>query len=200
LGLVQFRRLAAFLLGVLLAGSISMDETAAANLRTVDRYLSDPGIVSAGMIHDAGRDNIALLLRYAAGESNRWLTEEWEWIQLLVGICLILVLIFGSRPPKIPIGLCLLFLAMAMAERFFLTPNILRLGRIADFLPPDTKLPVRVDLGINNTAYLAVESVKVLSCFTMALLFIVRPMPDPQLFAREAELAEEALQPRRLKR
>jgi hypothetical protein len=198
--LVQFRRFAAFLVGAWLAGSLFMDVTAIANFRAVDRFLADPGIPSAQVIHNVGNDNVRILLRRAAGESNGWLFEQWEWIQLVGGLGLLLVLIFGNRPPKIPILLCGLMLVLVLIERFVLTPNIIRLGRIIDFLPAGPQLPDRVNLGVYHGAYTVLDLAKLVAGFTIAVLLIIRRRPDPQMFVREAELAKETIPEKRVSR
>jgi hypothetical protein len=195
--LIQFRRLAAFLVGAWLAGSLFMDATAIANFHSVDRFLGDPGIPSAELIHNFGHGHTRTILRRAAGETNGWLFEQWEWIQLGVGLCLLLVLIYGSRPPKLLIGLCLVMILLVLVERFALTPEIVRLGRIIDFLPDDPKVPDRLTFGVYHGAYSAVDIIKLLVGFTIAGVLIVRRQPDPQMFAREAEIAEQTIPPRR---
>jgi hypothetical protein len=191
--LVQFRRFAAFLIGAWLAGSLFMDVTAIANFHAVERFLADPGIPSAQLIHSAGHDNTRVLLRRAAGEANGWLFEQWEWIQLATGLALLLVLIFGSRPPKIPIALCLLMMVLVVVERFVLTPNIIRLGRVIDFLPAGPQLPDRVSFGVYHGAYSLVDILKLVCGFAIAGILIIRLRPDPQMFAREAESEAESL-------
>lgn len=177
-----------------------MDVTAIVNFRAVDRFLSDPGIPSADLIHTAGHDNARVLLRRAAGESNGWLFEQWEWIQLVTGLALFLVFLFGERPPKIPMALCLLMMAVVLVERFALTPNIVRLGRIIDFLPADPKLPDRVTFSAYHGAYSILDIVKIAFGFAIAGILIIRRQPDPQMFAREEAQAKQAALPRRLVR
>jgi hypothetical protein len=174
-----------------------MDITAIANFRAVERFLADPGIPSAEVIHNAGQDKARILLRRAAGESNGWLFEQWEWIQLIVGLALLLVLLFGERPPKIPMALVVIMMILVMVERFALTPNVMRLGRIVEFLPADPKLPDRVSFHFYHTAYTALDLVKLTASFAIAAILIFRRQPDPQMFAREASLGEYTLKPRR---
>jgi len=188
--LIQFRRLAAFLTGAWLAGSLLTDAAAIANSRAVEQFLADPGIPAAELIHNVGRENTQMLLRRAAEEANDWLLEQWEWIQLGIGLCLLLVFIFGTRPPKIPIVLCLLMMILGASERFALTPNLIRLGRVIDFLPSDPKLPDRVSFELFRKAYLGVEGAKLLLAVAVAGILIIRRQPDPAMFAREAELAD----------
>jgi hypothetical protein len=173
--------------GAWLAGSLFMDTTAIVNFHAVERFLADPGIPAAQLIHTAGHENVRVLLRRAAGEANGWLFEQWEWVQLGTALALLLVLIFGNRPPKIPIGLCVLMMILVLVERFALTPNIIRLGRIIDFLPAGPQMPDRVSFGSFHGAYSIVEIVKLIVGFAIAGILIVRRQPDPQMFAREAE-------------
>ncbi len=164
-----------------------MDVTAVGNFHAVERFLADPGIPAAQLIHSAGHENIRVLLRRAAGEANGWLFEQWEWIQLVTALALLLVFIFGSRPPKIPIGLCLLMMILVLIERFALSPNIVRLGRIIEFLPAGPQMPDRVSFGVYHGAYSILEIAKLVAGFAIAGILIIRSKPDPQMFAREAE-------------
>jgi hypothetical protein len=164
-----------------------MDVTAIVNFHAVDRFLADPGIPAAQLIHNAGHENIRVLLRRTAGEANGWLFEQWEWIQLVTALSLLLVFIFGSRPPKIPMALCGLMMILVLVERFALTPNIIRLGRIIDFLPAGPQMPDRVGFNWYHRAYSMLEIAKLVAGFAIAGLLIVRRQPDPQMFAREAE-------------
>jgi hypothetical protein len=177
-----------------------MDFTAIANFHAVDRFLSDPGIPSAELIHSSGQDHVRVLLRRAAGESNGWLFEQWEWIQMAAGLSLLLVFIFGNRPPKIPIVLCLFMLILVLVERFVLTPEIVRLGRIIDFLPADPQLPDRKSFAVYHGAYSVLDLIKLIAGFAIAGILIIRSKPDPQMFAREAELTGEVPAPRRVAR
>jgi hypothetical protein len=173
-----------------------MDIAAIASFRSVDRFLADPGIPSAQLLHGAGHENTRILMRREAAEANGWLFERWEWIQLITGLSLFLVLVFGQRPPKIPIGICLLMLVLVLVERLSLTPNIIRLGRLVDFLPAGPQIPDRVQFGLYHNAYSVIDIVKIVMGFAIAGILILRRPPDPELFAREAQLEQDALPPR----
>ena len=84
-------------------------------------------------------------------------------------------------------ALCLLMMVVVMIERFALTPNIIRLGRIIDFLPPDPKLPDRLSFGAFHGAYSLLDVLKLALGLIIAGILIIRRQPDPQMFAREAE-------------
>jgi hypothetical protein len=167
-----------------------MDVTAIGNFHSVDRYLADPGVPSAELIHNFGRDNTRILLRRAAGESNAWLFEQWEWVQLGVGLGLLLVLLFGNRPPKLLLGICLLMMAIVVVQRFFLSPVIASLGRLIDFLPADPGIADRKKFWAYHGFYSTMELIKIGLGLVIAGVLIIRRQPDRQMFARESETLE----------
>lgn len=176
-----------------------MDVTAIGNFQAVGRFLADPGVQSAELIHDLGHEKARILLRRAAGESNAWLFEQWEWMQLALGLALLLILVFGNRPPKILIGICLLMMAIVLAQRFVMTPMITTMGRVLDFLPADPNLPEKKKFWAFHGAYSTAELLKLGLAVVVAISLVVRRRPDPLTFARESEAAEEtaARRPRR---
>ena len=194
--MIQFRRLAAFLTGAWLAGSLAIDVAAFAKFRAVEQFLAGPGIRAAELIHSVGKENTRLLLSRAAAEANGWLFDQWGWAQLGLGFCLILVLLFGSRPPKIPMGLCLLMMGLVAAQLFGLIPNLTSLARAIDFLPPNPQLPDRVSYDLFRKSFLGAEAAKLALGFGIAAILIIRRQPDPAMFAREAELADSEPQPK----
>ncbi len=181
-----------------------MDVTAINNFHAVDRFLSNPGSDAAVLIHEAGHEKTRILLRRAAGESNVWLFEQWEWFQLGLGLALVLVLIFGPRlgakPPKLVLLLCLLMLAIIFADRLFLTPNIARLGRVIDFLPPGPTLPERKTFGMYHGISSSLELVKLGLGIVAAGLLLVRRRPNANAFARDQNSFEQGQLPRKSRR
>jgi hypothetical protein len=167
-----------------------MDVAAIGNFHAVDRFLADPGGPSAELIHDLGHDKARILLRRTAGEANAWLFEQWEWVQLGVGLALLLVLLFGNRPPKLLMGICLLMIGIVIIQRFLLSPVIASLGRVVDFLPPDPNIADRKRFWAYHGIYSTIELVKLGLGIVIAAVLIIRRQPDPQMFARESEALE----------
>ncbi len=132
--MIQYRRLAALLLGVWLGGSIFADIAVTQNFATVDRFLADPGNASAAIeLGRIGRDRERVLLRRNAGEENNYIFLNWERTEFPIAFVLLLVLAFGGRPDKPMLGLNVLMLAVISAQHFILSPQITDLGRrIAD--------------------------------------------------------------------
>jgi hypothetical protein len=133
---MHVRRLAAFLLGAWLGGSVFMDMVATANFRSVDRLLAAPPAPVADRIQAlSGHDAARVFLRYQASEQNRWYFETWERVQMVLGAVLFLALVFGGPPNRLTLLVTLLMLAIVLMMHFFLTPEITRLGRSVDFAP-----------------------------------------------------------------
>jgi hypothetical protein len=133
---MHFRRLAALLLGAWLGGSVFMDMVATQNFRSVDRLLAAPPAQVAERIQAlGGHDAARVFLRYQVSEQNRWYFQTWERVQVALGAVLFLVLLFGAVPNRVTLLITLLMLAMVLLMHFFLTPEITRLGRAADFAP-----------------------------------------------------------------
>src|SRR5580765_2614965 len=122
---MKIRNLACWLLGAWMAGSLFMIMVATQNFRSVDRLLAVPGGASA-RIEQMGRAEARTFLRYQVSEQNRWYFETWEKIQLVLGIALIAA---TMRQRRLPASLAAIMLALALAERVYLTPDIIRLGR-----------------------------------------------------------------------
>jgi hypothetical protein len=189
-GVFQFRRFACILLGAWLAGSVFMDLVAVQNFRSVDRFLSDPSISAVQDVHTLGKAETRVLLRHMAGEQNRFYFEQWEWTELGLGLCFLLLLVFGSRPPKVSILLCLAMLAIVLSQRIALTPQIGKLGRALDFISPAPTDAQTKNFWLLHGIYSGVELVKIGLGLAIAGLMVFRRQPDRQMFARENELDE----------
>ena len=131
---MQFHRLASFIIGIWLGVSVFMDFVATQNFRTVGRVLGSMDVREVETAKKVGDVEAArLLLRYFAGEANRYLFEQWEWAELMIGLALLIALVFGRTYQKFAIVLCLLMICLVFAQRFAITPTIVKLGRELDF-------------------------------------------------------------------
>jgi hypothetical protein len=184
---IQFRRLAALLLGAWLGGSILIDVVATENFNTIDPFLQTPGNVSASAeLNKIGRDQARLLLRRNAGEENTWIFINWERIEVALAGVLFLVLLFGERPQKLLMALCLGMVAVIGGQHFFLLPQIADLGRKVDYLPASD--PDSVKFWKFHGIYAGLEIAKIVLGIVFAARLAFRFRPDPELFAREYEL------------
>ena len=117
--MIQYRRIAALLLGVWLGAGIFADIAVTQNFQTVDRFLSSPGSVGASVeLNRIGRERERVILRRNAGEENNFLFENWERAELLLGVALFATLFFGERPNKPMLGAAVAMWIVVLVQRF----------------------------------------------------------------------------------
>src|SRR5580693_1584957 len=181
---IQYRRLAALLLGVWLGASVLTDVAVTQNFQTVDRFLQRPGSVSASAALSAiGRDRERFILRRNAGEENNWIFMNWERVELALGGLLFLLLLFGDKPQRLMLALCAAMFLIVAVEHFVLTPQIIDLGRKVDDLPttdPDSK-----QFWMLHGIYSGLDILKMLIAVAFAVRLAFRRKPDQDYFARE---------------
>jgi hypothetical protein len=77
--------------------------------------------------------------------------------EVALGAALLLVLIFGSSETNFSLLLALLMLLIAIVQRFALTPHIVFLGRIIDWVPADQPSPERARFWMLHHAFVGLE-------------------------------------------
>ena len=154
------RRVACFFLGIWLGAAILMAWVASENFRSVDRLLSRPSPAALLSIKTLGPAGARMLLRYQIAEYNRWLFEAWGTIQLIGGAAFFLFLLFGTREGKYPLILVLVMLAIVVVQLFLLTPALISLGRLVDFVPPDQPSGERNRFWVLHSGYVITEILK----------------------------------------
>jgi hypothetical protein len=158
---MKIRYFTCWLLGGWIAGSLFMILVATQNFRSVDRLLSAPAGASA-QIERLGHDEARTFLRYQVSEQNRWYFETWEKIQLGLGAILLMVTL---RQGRIAVALAAAMFALLLAQRFWITPEIVRIGRLIDFAP---QAPERQTFWMFHGAYSAVELAKLALGFLLS--------------------------------
>jgi hypothetical protein len=134
------------------------------NFRSVDRLLAAPGSAVA-QVEQIGHDQARAFLRYQVSEQNRWYFETWEKIQLALAIALLAAML---RQGRVGVSVAALMFALLLVERFYLTPEIVRLGRLIDFVPRAASSPERDLFWRFHGAYSAVELFKLVLGFFLS--------------------------------
>jgi len=171
---MRHTRIAAFLLGAWLLGTLFMIFVATRNFATVDRIMKNPPPDAYKMIGALGNDNARQLLRYAAGEENRYFFENWELAQLVLGVLLTGVLVFGVENRMLA-GFSGAMLILTIFEHLKVTPEMTWLGRSFDFLPWTAESLDRDKFWRLHGVYSAIEIMKMLLAIVVAgFLFQLR--------------------------
>jgi hypothetical protein len=162
---MNFRCVACWLTGGWIAGSLFMIMVATENFRSVDRLLAAPAGASA-LAGRLGHDDARTFLRYQVSEQNRWFFEHWEWVQIALLLALLVVAATRGKSLWIPAAVMLALLA---AQRFYITPEIIKIGRLLDFAPQAS----RQTFWVFHGAYSGIEVTKLALGFylTVRLLF-----------------------------
>ena len=140
------------------------------NFRSVDRLLAAPATAGA-QIESMGPDAARTFLRYQVSEQNRWYFETWEKIQVGLGLALLALTL---RQNKLVFSLAILMFTLQLIERLYITPEIIRLGRLIDFVPQDVSSPERDTFWRFHGAYSSVELLKLALGFLLAGRLIFR--------------------------
>jgi len=185
---MQFHRLASFIIGIWLGVSVFMDFVATQNFKTVNRVLSSADLRAVETAKKLGdTDSARFLLRYFAGEANRYLFEQWEWAELMLGLALLLVLLFGRTYQKFAMTLCLVMMCLVAAQRFRLTPAIVQIGRELEFSDSASRR-----FAAYHAAYGYIEVSKLVLGLVLAGRLVIRRRADKKAFVREYQRAGEA--------
>ena len=124
----MYHRIAAFLLGCWILGSLFMMFVATQNFATVDRVLTSAPPDAEQMIQSLGTGPARDLLRYLAGEENQLFFSSWETAELLLGAALAGILFFGVHN-KLLGGLAAGLLLLTALQHFQVTPEMIAMSR-----------------------------------------------------------------------
>lgn len=155
------RRLACLLLGAWLGGAILMGWVAMESFRSVDRAMKEPAALSTSQYQKLGPAAVRQLLRYQVSEQNRFLFSNWELAQIGLGVLIFGILLFGTSVGQIELALPLVMLLVVAVGHWFLTPQMVALGRVLDFLPAGAPALEESRLRALHNAYTVLEIVKV---------------------------------------
>jgi len=140
------------LLGGWLLGTLLVAGVAAENFFMIDRLLhssAHPSFESAVAALPSGEARA--MLRYLSSELNRYYFEVWGWMQLGLALPL-LAGAFKLRQRKLVIGFSLM-LPLVAVMIFYLTPQIVSIGRSLDFVPREPPPPGLAAFGRLHAAY-----------------------------------------------
>ncbi len=153
-----------------------MAYVATRSFRTVETTLQNAPAAAIKMMSNlGGKEEARVLLRHQVAEQNRQLFAAWEKGQILIGLALVGLLVFGMPNRWLPWMLSVLMLAMVIFTKYALTPEITFLGRSLDFMPANQALDQRGKFAALHQMYGAIEVVKLLvGCILAVYLFVFR--------------------------
>lgn len=144
------------------------------NFRSVDRLLAKPVLPAAQQLDKLGPAAARVLLRHQVSEQNRWYFETWGLAETVIGAAVLLILLFGSSEKNFTLLICLLMLLIGILKRFALTPQIVFLGRIIDWVPIDQPSPERSRFWMLHNAFVGLELLTWALGFTLTAKLLFR--------------------------
>ncbi len=165
------RRLICTLLGMWIGASFFMAAVAAFSFRVVNDVLLNPAGELAPYIKLLGAEKLRMLFRHEAAEFNRALFDGWGLVQILVGLLIFGILLFGTKEGKLILGLSFLMVLLSTGMHLLVTPSIIGYGRSVDFASPDLEPEIRNRLRALHNAYTSLEVVKLLCGATLLIIF-----------------------------
>src|SRR5258708_19033210 len=113
---MHYRRILCLLLGLWLGGGIVMAWFGARSFQTVHRVMNQSNPVFAVQTRPLGEANTRMVLRFQIAEQNRYMFQNWEYVQLILGTFFFGFLLFGTIEGKFTLSLALTMLLLTGVE------------------------------------------------------------------------------------
>ena len=179
------------LLGMWLAGSLLMTWITLDSFDAAPRLLATHSPEFASRMKSLGRDETRMLLEYPVRQQVGWWLEKWGSFEIALGAFFFIYLLLGTREGKITLAVSLAPLAVAIFQRSLMTPQLLFLGGMLDFVPPNMLVAERGQLGAVRVGFMLVEGLELASGAVLAALLIGRQHRRSGLTKEEVDSIEK---------
>ena len=172
---VHTRRVAAFILGAWMGGSLMMLLLQTANLHFTSSLLATPSDQATQLLKRGSQEDYALMMHYQAAEQNRRYEDIWEDAEFGLAAILAATMFLGTQRRIFPLAICGLMLVMLIFEHVGVTPELAFRGRETDFPPGNAAVGPLVRMYALGQVFAWVEGAKLLLGTLLAgYLFIFR--------------------------
>jgi hypothetical protein len=143
--------------------SLCMWFAATGSFGTVRRVLEGPSPPLTETTRALTADQTRLVLRHAASEINRTYFRAYGWAQVVLGILLLALL--ARQTPRDTTALLIVgaMVAIALPLTFYVTPEIIELGRRIDFVPRHPAPPEMSRFGLLHGAFTVLDGLKLVA-------------------------------------
>jgi len=157
------RLLACVVLSVWIAVSVCMWFAASGSFSTLKRVFEGSNPSFGVAVKPLSPEQTRVVLRYLTSEINRTYFRAYGWAQLVLGGLLFGLLL--RRAPRSPTDLIIAgaMLALAAVLTFYLTPEIVAVGRRIDFLPRDPVPPEMSRFRALHAAFTGMDGAKLVA-------------------------------------
>jgi hypothetical protein len=186
------RRFACMLLGMWMAGSALMTWITADSVYAAPRILATHSPDFGARLQSMGREESRMLLAYPVRQQAAWWMQEWGDFEIAFGVGFLLFLLLGTREGKVTLAVALAPLAVAIFQRAFITPHLLYLGGLLDFVSPNMMVAERGQFDAVRMGFILVEVLEQVAGGILAVLLIGRQHGRSGLTRQEVDAIDEA--------
>jgi hypothetical protein len=153
------RRILILLIGIWFGSMLVVVMGVPRSFTSVDHVMADPAPEASKAIREIGPIRARMFLRYQISEANRLLFSAWGWVQLMLGLTVFGVTLFGTKSGKLAIGLAAGMLFIALVTQFLLIPRLDQISRTTDFAPAMATSPESDRFQVLHRGFAAFEVV-----------------------------------------
>ncbi len=157
--MVRYSRVAAWIMGAWLGGSLLLTYLAANGLERAAGLLTAPPAPFAQILQTLPLANQRALLRYVVVDQNHYYFEVWENTELAIGFLMIALLFLGVES-RLMSGLTLGMVLVVAFQHLKITPELSYLSRSIEFIPWTAESPSRDQFWKLHTLYITLEVLK----------------------------------------
>jgi hypothetical protein len=129
----------------------------------VRRVLEHPSPQLSDTAKSLTADQARLVMRHTASEINRTYFRGFGWAQVVFGV-LLLVLLAGQSPrDPTALAVAAAMVLIVLPLTFYVTPEIIALGRQIDFVPRDPAPPEYARFRTLHAAFTILDGMKLLA-------------------------------------
>ncbi len=156
------------LAGGWIVGSLILGAVATQNFRIVDRVLSVPSQEFSTAIAPVGQDQARMILRHLASELNRHYFRSWGFIQLALGVVLV-VGALGLKPTDRAATIGAVVILTLVVALVILNWLLVPLGRGLDFVPRTPAPPAMARFSRLHLVYTSLDALKLVLCLWLLI-------------------------------
>ena len=164
--------LTVFILGVWSGGTVFMWMIAINNFQIVEAILETPTESFQRSASILPVETLRLLMRYQASEVNRLFFESWGIIQ--IGISATVARLIWKSGSRLYFVIAIIPLAICLVLQFYIVPEVIRLGRIIDFIPRQSGLSEVTLFWRFHHVYTSLDIAKLLAVLGLLSSFLYR--------------------------
>jgi hypothetical protein len=161
--MVRSRLLAIVILSAWLTMTLCMWFAATGSFGTVRRVLQGGNPQLVETTRSLSPDQTRLVMRHAASEINRTYFRAYGWAQLALAAILLMLLLHPTPRDTAALVVVGIMAAVVAALTFYVTPEVIALGRQIDFVPRDPAPPEMSRFRMLHGAFTVLDGLKLVA-------------------------------------